>query len=317
MSNTDIKERYNKYIYNRIVLQHPEWKTESAGWLSNVELNGELEALLDEIYRKYNWHFHENARANIQKFRLWRIECGLPVNDSLVYAATYFVLYCCLVDKIMDSRNISQEEKKALCEELQSFWNDKSEISGAFPQVSLLGMRMKAYLFFSVKKTEPRFSLIVDKINRAFASECFISTHTIQCFSTAIPNYNLTDKSVEFVSASFWIAAYDATDKKMEILAQIIGEIFWLIDDICDFMPDLEDRTINSALLYCTDTSIEMSIDERVNKAVENMEMMIQKLETNVNRLKNMATVQFSNWIMNELWIWTADIRRAEKLLAD
>jgi hypothetical protein len=304
------KKEYYKYIYNRLVQQHLEWKSEKTGLLSNIALDRELEILLDGIYEQYNWHFHENARANIQKFRLWRKEVGLQDNESLVYAATCFVIYCCLVDKIMDSRKFPKEEKTVLCKELHIFWEEKSDVSLTFPHVTLLGMKIKEFLFRNVKKTEKRFSSMVDKIDRAFASECFICTHPLHCFNTTIQSHDLTDKSIEFVSASFWIAAYDATDKKMEELAEIIGEVFWLIDDICDFVADLEDGTINSALFFCTDMTQEMSLDERVNKAVENMEMMIQRLEVKVERLKELSTTQFADWILNELWTWTADVRK-------
>lgn len=305
------KSKYYKYVYNRLVLQHISCNSQQVGLYKKVVLDKELKNLLDEIYRQYHWNFYENARANIVKFRLWRKEFNLPENEMLVYAATYFVLYCCMVDKILDSRQFSQDEKKVICKGLETFWENSSRKMCLFPQVDLLGERTKQLLFKAGIKSDIKASYLHNKISRAFSSEIFLFNHPLDCFSTIIQLQDLTDKSVEFVSGAFCIAAYDCTDCKMETISTSIGSIFWLIDDICDFAADLEDGNINSVLVLCTDMSQEMTIKQRIDQAFTNMEFIIQRLETEVEKLKSCVSKEFFDWILNALWMWTGDVRKA------
>lgn len=305
------KKIYHSYIYERVVLQHLSWKSVKKSYDQDIALDSELGSLLDDIYMKFNWSFHKNAKTNIAKFRLWRKEFSLPENDTLVYAATYFVLYCCLVDKIIDSRCFSEDKKKLLCKELNSFWKITSESVCAFSEVALLGKRMKRLLFRKSLQNNFKWFQLLHKINRAFSSECFLYEHPLECFNTNIQLHNLTDKSICFVSSAFEIAALDSFNIRMEKLSEIIGNIFWLIDDICDFAADLEDGIINSALLFCTDLKQEMSIEHRINYALSNMEVMTQKLEAEIEEMNILASTELSNWILNQLWEWTADIRKS------
>ena len=147
-------------------------------------------------------------------------------------------------------------------------------------------------------------------MERAFSSECFMFYHPLDKFEETMELSKLTDKSVEFVSSSFWIAAYDVNDDRMEEAAEIIGEIFWLIDDVCDYMPDIETGSMNSALIFCTDTAQKLPLERRIEQAAMNMEKMIHTLEDRVEKLEGLIGGEMQRFILNELWVWMADVRK-------
>lgn len=60
----------------------------------------------------------------------------------------------------------------------------------------------------------------------------------------------ITDKSVEFVSASFIMAIYDYCVERVIEVSEIIGWIFGYMDDICDYMSDMENGSLNVLLLF-------------------------------------------------------------------
>lgn len=60
----------------------------------------------------------------------------------------------------------------------------------------------------------------------------------------------ITDKSVEFVSAAFIMAIYDYCVERVIEVSEIIGWIFGYMDDICDYMSDMENGSLNVLLLF-------------------------------------------------------------------
>lgn len=112
---------------------------------------------------------------------------------------------------------------------------------------------------------------------------------------------------------SFEIAAYDSVHSvqdRMREIANLIGELFWLIDDVCDFPADIEEGSMNSALVFCTDMSRVMSVYKRVEYAALNIDGMIQELELTVEHLRKIVGNEMCRFIRNELWDWTRDVRK-------
>ena len=60
----------------------------------------------------------------------------------------------------------------------------------------------------------------------------------------------IMDKSVEFVSAAFIMAIYDYCVERVIEVSEIIGWIFGYMDDICDYMSDMENGSLNVLLLF-------------------------------------------------------------------
>lgn len=126
----------------------------------------------------------------------------------------------------------------------------------------LYELRVKVQKFVRTKqKSDNTYALLQTKIARAIKSEQFMAVHSVKDFDTKMEFEMVTDKSVEFVSAAFIIAAYDFAEKDVIIEAsETIGWIFGYIDDICDYMSDMETGSLNSLLFICTDMQSDMSI---------------------------------------------------------
>ncbi|MDO4306362.1 MAG: hypothetical protein Q4C77_05965 [Eubacteriales bacterium] len=304
------KQKYYNYIYHRLVLKHCDWESENLNEKRNAVLEEQLNTILDQIRFTYGFDLRRNARINMEKFRIWRRELGLPDADYYAYVATCFVVFCCLEDKILDSRRFSSDEKEALCGELSLFWNREMLERCRFPEVWALGTQVAEFLAKQEKIDSSRYLALKDKIDRAFSSETFLYHHPLSSFDGKLNLCCLTDKSVEFVAASFEIAAYDSDQNKIKEIAKLIGELFWLIDDICDFPADIEDGIMNSALIFCTDISQEMPLYERIEHAAFHMEYMIRELECRNEYLERMVGAELCRFIRNELWDWTLDVRK-------
>lgn len=80
-------------------------------------------------------------------------------------------------------------------------------------------------------------------------------------------------------------------------------------------MSDMESGSLNSLLFICTDLKRNMDIEERVEEAAINVDYVIEKLELNIIRLEELVGKQMYWFILNELWDWTADVRKKIKLI--
>lgn len=303
-------QAYYDYIYQRLVLRHCDWKSEKFAKERNVVLEEWLSIVLDKIRFVYGFDLRKNAKINIEKFGIWRRELGLSDENDYVYAATCFVLFCCVVDKILDSRRFSQSEKETLCEELLFFWNKETRGRCRFPEIWELGAQTADFLAVQKKADSSRYLMLKDKIDRAFFSEIYLYEHSLFDFDETVNLYHLTDKSVEFVSASFEIAAYDSAQERMKEIANLIGELFWLIDDVCDFPADIEEGSMNSALIFCTDMSQQMLLYKRIEYAALHIDGMIQEMEIKAEYLGKAMGSEMYRFIQNELWDWTLDVRK-------
>ena len=82
------------------------------------------------------------------------------------------------------------------------------------------------------------------------------------------------------------------------------------MDDICDFVLDLETGTLNLALFICVNEKVDLLLRERIAESVSNTEVMIGLLEDKVKRLQNRIGTQMYLYLLDELWNWTGDIRK-------
>lgn len=301
---------YYEYVYERLTVPHVDWNCGERRNIPKGQLGNEFTNLLNRIYEKYGFDLHRNVEDNIEKFLLWRREFCTADNDEAVYAAVYFVLYCCLADKILDSVRFSQKDKMNVCNELEGFWNQRDTESQTFPELTEMGQKVRTFLIADKQRKNSRFTLLAQKMERAFSSECFMFYHLLDKFDETMELSKLTDKSVEFVSAAFWIAAYDVNDDRMEKAAETIGEIFWLIDDVCDYISDIQTGSMNSALIFCTDTALSIPLERRIEQAAMNMGKMICMLEDKVKKLEILIGREMRDFILSELWNWMADVRK-------
>ena len=269
-----------------------------------------LTKILTRIEKKYNISLYRCAQANYKKFYIWSREFCNQADEEYIQTATCFVLYCCLVDKILDSERFPLNYKYMVYKDMDKFIEMSEAVTCDLEE--LYELRVKVQKFVRTKqKSDNTYALLQTKIDRAIKSEQFMAVHSVKDFDTKMEFEMVTDKSVEFVSAAFIIAAYDFAEKDVIIEAsESRGWIFGYIDDICDYMSDMETGSLNSLLFICTDMQSDMSIEERMKMAAVNVDRAIEKLELNVKKLGKLVGKQLYWFILDELWDWMADVRR-------
>ncbi|OUP81644.1 UNVERIFIED_ORG: hypothetical protein B5F06_14620 [Lacrimispora saccharolytica] len=60
----------------------------------------------------------------------------------------------------------------------------------------------------------------------------------------------LTNKSIEFESIALLMSSIGEEFEKKILLADLIGEICWLADDLFDFVEDIKNQRVNSLLYF-------------------------------------------------------------------
>lgn len=304
------KQRYYEYLYRRLVLNHVEWNGKEKFIHREMKLSPDLKELLDQIAVRYGITFHKNAVLNLEKFQLWRENFGVFEDSENAEAATYFVLYCCLADKILDAQRFTRQEKEIVYQDIKNFWNYSYNEKGKFSELYKIRKKTLDFLTRKGKVQKERYKILRDKIDRALISECFMYNYSLKDFKSDMDMHNILDKSVEFVSASFLISIWDIFGKEEIETTDLIGEIFGYMDDICDYVLDLETGTLNLALFICVNEKADFLLRERIAESVSNTEVMIGLLEDKVKRLQNRIGTQMYLYLLDELWNWTGDIRK-------
>lgn len=85
-------------------------------------LFGRLYDLMDQVEEAYEFDLQKMIYPDYVKFRAWQVCCGKNKPDKqLIYMSISFVLFCCLADKMLDSRRISKELRSWTADCLNSF----------------------------------------------------------------------------------------------------------------------------------------------------------------------------------------------------
>lgn len=304
------KQKYYEYLYRRLVLEHSEWNGKDKFVHREMKLPSELKELLDQIFVKWGLTFHRNVALNLEKFQLWREGFGAVRNFEYIEVASYFVLYCCLADRILDTQRFTDQEKEIVYQDIKNFWNGSYNGDGEFSELHKIRKKILIFLDKNEKTQKNKYQILKDKISCALISERFMYDHSIDDFNSDMDPHNILDKSVEFVSASFLIAAWDLFGKEEIKTADLIGEIFGYVDDICDYVLDMETGTLNMVWFICMNERTDISTMKWMEEAASHIEIMIRLLENKVEQLRNRVDTQLYLYLLDELWNWTGDIRK-------
>lgn len=303
--NMDYK--YYQYIYQKLVLKHKDWNIQREKPHKIFETPVDLIQIMNRIELKYGISLHKSAKINIEKFYIWCNECCGQINKEHIQTATYFVLYCCLADKILDSEKNFLNYKYMVYRDLENFIKMSDTVTGDLYEMYELRKKIQGFIKVKQQSGNSNILLIKEKINRAVRSEQFMATHSINDFDVSIKESLITDKSVEFVSAAFLIAVYDTINEQVVEVSETIGKIFGYIDDICDYVSDMETESLNSLLFVCPKTS---EISGNMEWTTEKVDLAIKTLEKEVSKLKKTVGKEMYVFILNELWDWMADVRK-------
>ena len=271
-----------------------------------ADLFKELYSLLDRVEEKYEFDLQKIVLPNYIHFTLWQRSCGGKQNLEAIRAAVSFVVFCCLVDKILDSGRFSAEYKEIVCKKLDTslFFSSSAFDGEGFAELDTMLNEIRLFLTDG-QISEENAEWIRRHIQRAFDSECFMYRSRLQNESYIAPKQLclLIDKSVQFERIAFLIAAPDRISDQTKETAEHIGKLFWLIDDLWDLPEDIEQERLNSLLFF--DMPREMTVPDRVEMVRNKLGYYTEQINRELTSVGEFVSEPLLRYLRWELRKWS------------
>ena len=268
--------------------------------------------LLDLVYEKYDFNLHRQIKTNLQQFYLYQLQICGKIDSYRLDVALVFVLFCCLADKFLDSPRFSNEEKEYICQKLNTRYLVSNMPYGSehFQEMDELLNHLRAFM---VEYSDfPKFQALIGDIQDAFASEIYMSKAHLPMSekNTKKDLHLLTDKSIKFEKSAFLLSVLGDITPDADTIADTIAKIFWLADDLCDFVEDVQCKRKNSLLYLYTGETEMLSLTERVEQTYRNLPSIYTLLDEEIERLSTVAAPQLYHFIITQVWDWFSDVRK-------
>lgn len=262
---------------------------------------------LSEIAKIYDYDMTRKFLVNMDAIFEWQESIIGTIDVEATEIAVEYVTFCCVCDKILDSKRFSKDVQKNLIKyiNINSFSLEEPFVCKEkdFHCIFKLVDDIRNYLInFKGNKLDK----IMEDINDALLSENFMSYRDLHYDVKESEIHLLIDKSVKFESSALKLSLLPY-DVDCEARAKLIGEIFWLIDDICDLLDDYKSNRINSLLYYNNNAT---SLTERLIFAVEHIDFYIELLKYKVDLLRQCSGDKMYCSIKEQIWWWLSNARR-------
>lgn len=268
-------------------------------WPDEAEIYGTAISYYSTFWREAAWAkaLDEDTKQryalcmdmNSMKFAL-AAEClRRPLDKEALSAAVCFVFTGCLLDNLVDCGSPTEREQvlkmlewKYCAHYFVSFGPAKSNYI-----IDVLFNVIARYLK-DRKETEPKaYDQFLAYLRRAIAAEA-----TSLDSEKHIQQKNvIMDKSVLFEVLGFQLAFFGANTRREWDIFFLIGNIFRIIDDLCDEEDDAENGQINSLL----------------SGECGSLEQMLAELTQALERLKQLTGPALYHFIRYEVRCWTLD----------
>ncbi len=310
-----IQEYYNSINENFIKTHMPLFKESLSYHIAEnnkaLQESSKLTELLDLVYDKYDFNLHRQIKPNLQQFYLYQLQICGKTDSYRLDIALVFVLFCCLADKFLDSPRFSEEEKEYICQKLDTKYLMSSTPydSEYFQEMNELLNHLRAFMVKHLGL--PKIQVLIDDIQDAFTSEIYMSkVHLPMSEKSDKKNLQLlTDKSIKFEKSAFLLSVLGDITPDAENIGDSIAKIIWLVDDLCDFVEDVQCKRKNSLLYLYTDETEELSLAERVEQTYKNLSFVYTLLDEEIERLSMLATPQLYHFIITQVWDWFNNVR--------
>lgn len=303
------------FLYDEVLMKHKEMFEYCSKFDVSREITApsrrdyeELNELLLRIHEKYNIEMN----VNYAQLYLWQ-KCFLDkTDDEAILAASYLVKFCVMADCILDSACFSEKQKKDVCKKSNLLLR-QTDSKDEFTELDRL---LSGFLnYMHMQKDDIFFSkeILKKTLRKAFQSEIYMYKSKID-FSEDIKERKpslLVDKSIEFEKAAFIISLYGNNNDNSVLAAELLGKVFWLVDDLCDFIDDIKNRRKNSLLIYCADKETFGSFEERLENVFKNMNRAVNELESILRKLRNYVNEPFFCFLVAHIWNWFEPVRVA------
>ena len=271
---------------------------------------GDLYTLLDHVESVYEFDLQKIVPLNHIQFAFWQQQfCGSECTSGEL-AATEFVLFCCLADKILDSGRFSPYQKEQVCKKLKSshFFSASPVYSEGFPELDALMNHVRQHLV-GLKLSSHERAELSSHMQLAFDSEIYMYQHKLHD-PDLVPESEvplLINKSVEFELTAFLITSAPHITPQMVQIATCIGRLLWLVDDLWDLPEDIDALRQNS-LLFLHLPFLPKSIDERFQYVKDHMIDYRDMIISDLRLLENTVNSSLLNCIQWQVLFWSRHI---------
>lgn len=292
---------------NELLFEKAREKCKNMCFSYNDEQLNKILNITNEIERKYEFNMQNMCKNNYQLLTLFQIEIMGSVSIVHRKKALEFLIACCLADKILDSRRFKQREKISVMKLLTLNYK-KDELKREFNILANFINDIIEFLSFYGDKNKKGY--LQELIEAAFKSEIYMSSFEINENERFLQkdNYLLIDKSVAFEKSALLLTLNEKYLDREVKLADVIGKIMWLSDDLCDLFQDLSAKRKNS-LLYINMPEKKLKIDERVKLFYSNLPNIIADLESYMSELENLCSTDLYYFVINIIEKWFSDIK--------
>lgn len=273
----------------------------------------ELLGMLKAIENNYGF----NMKLNYSQLYLWQKNFCPHLDDDAILGAGIFVIFCCLVDNFLDSNRFSTEQKEKVAQKITYFEQRSIEKycsrTNDYIELNLLSKSISDFINSNVIDNHYTKAELFKDMMSAFKSELFMYRNRL-CLNESMSKSelsNYTDKSVMFEKVAFLMVSYGYNTEKSIEVAECLGKIFWLIDDLCDFLIDIRAKRRNSLLVYCVNETKAMDLSERVDKVFDNIDIAINELEKQIEFLRLNVDISFYSYMMSQIWKWGSHVRES------
>lgn len=247
-------------------------------------------ALPEELRRRYSFC----VAVNGMKFALAAESFHRPLDRKACSAAVCFILAGCILDNLLDEG--SPAERRIAREKLVWGYCERYfvryEIDGTGHVVDRLYSEIALFLRDHGEKTPDVYGCLLEHLRRAVRAEVHTSQGTWKT-GDAMDIALVADRSVLFTVIGFELALFGMhTPEEWEVFF-LIGDIFRIIDDLCDAEADSRAGRVNSLLM-----KIGGSDPLWAENALEDLARALARLERSVS-------TSFFAFLRYELQSWT------------
>ncbi len=241
-------------------------------------------ALPKELRRRYGLC----VALNGAKFSLAAESFHKPRDREAISAAVCFILVGCLLDHLLDEG--SPDEQKLAREKLE--WDYCAHYFVRFGPMmnhhAVDGLYSVVAAFLQKRRVScpGAYDQLLGHLKRAVLAE------TADGSSIAADRTLVRDKSVLFVVIGFELALYGEHSRQEWDTFFLIGDIFRMIDDLCDAEQDAEAGRTNSLL-------------SRHGLTTRQLLLTLSELRRALERLDELACEPFCAFIRHEIRTWT------------
>ena len=309
------EHQYYQKLYNMFIKENQRLFDECTAHVFSSKIpkpEGEtyekLQSLLSTIEQKYGF----DMRLNYKQLYLWQRTVMSEVDEERMLVAGKLVLFCCLIDNFLDSPRFSIAAKNKLCEMAgMTFFNLKRQKdSPNFYEINILAQDVLR--FYQDHPTDIAYPNWKEDLFHAFQSEVYMYRSMLKK-REGLPDEDLgllIDKSIKFEKAAFLTATYGHNTAQSVEVAKLLGEVFWLVDDLCDFIEDVHAGRKNSLLFYCVQESGVFTLEQRIEMAYANMDLAIDRLNSVLIRLRALVNLDMISFIVSQIWKWCYNVRK-------